>query len=68
MDKAIKTPNRTGILVRALIVLAMCGIVNSAAVFVSNKKSPPLSFACSQSMRVEGAFITGRSDNVRRSP
>lgn len=35
MDKAIKTPNRTGILVRALIVLAMCGIVNSAAVFVS---------------------------------
>ena len=35
MDNAIKTPNRTGILVRALIVLAMCGIVNSAAVFVS---------------------------------
>ena len=35
MDKAIKTPNRTGILVRALIVLAMYGIVNSAAVFVS---------------------------------
>ena len=35
MNNTIKKQNRTGILVRGLIVLAMCGIVNSAAVFVS---------------------------------
>lgn len=34
MDKAI-TSSRTGVLVRALIILFMCGLVNSAAVFVS---------------------------------
>ena len=30
-----KTANRTGVLVRALIILFMGGVVNSAAVFVS---------------------------------
>lgn len=35
MDNAMRTPNRMGILIRALIILFVGGMVNSAAVFVS---------------------------------